>query len=189
VKVDYDPAFAAIEHKDASGQTLAYIFTSDGRLFNAELIQQGHAFVREESFKYSEDFHTYEREAIAVMRGLWGMDGSSTASTSTRPTSPTASASATAGSEPGAASKPGKLTPLAPSEIGPNIPAVSGSSTVASGSPSEPMIFVSATEKLYHKSGCELLGKKKQLMPLSVAKSAGYGACGRCFPSTSMKAH
>jgi hypothetical protein len=41
---------------------------------------------------------------------------------------------------------------------------------------------------MYHKSGCEYLGKKKQALPLSQARSGGYLACGRCYPSTTLKA-
>ena len=182
VRIDFDPAFAAQENKDASGRTLAYIYLSDGKLFNAELIKQGHAFVREEPFKLLEDFQGYEREAIAVMSGLWGMANASASSTASA-TSPTSATTTPAG-----AAKPGKLSPLSPSEIGPNIPAISGSTSTVPASPSEPMVYVSSPERIYHKNGCELLGKKKQLMALSQAKSSGHVACGRCFPSTSMKA-
>ena len=128
------------------------------------------------------EFQGYEREAIAVMRGLWG------------PTNPAGPApAATAATEPASTAanpaRPGRLSPLSPSEIGPNIPAVSGSPGAVSSASSEAMVFVSAPEKIYHKNGCELLGKKKQAVPLSQARSSGHVSCGRCFPSTSMKAN
>jgi micrococcal nuclease len=182
VRLEYDPAFAAKNNKDETGNTLAYIYTKDGSLFNAELLKQGFAFVRvAEPFKKVEDFRSYEREAMTVMKGLWGMDGSSsttTASTATQPSTATPASAATP-------NKPGRLTPLSPSEIGPNIPATAGAAPVGA-SPSEPMVY--AEDKMYHKAGCELLSKKRQLMPLSQAKSSGHIACGRCFASTVMKA-
>jgi micrococcal nuclease len=181
VRLEFDPAFAAKDHKDATGQTLAYVYTPDGVLFNAELLKQGHAFVQvAEPFKLVEEFRSYEREGMTALRGLWGMEGSpsTTASSSMAPPAPTSQASGAA-----TPNKPGRLSPLSPSEIGPNIPATSGA---AATSPSEPMVYVE--DKMYHKAGCELLGKKRQLMPLSQARGSGHTACGRCFASTVMKA-
>jgi endonuclease YncB( thermonuclease family) len=183
IRLEYDPTFAARGNKDGNGQTVAYVYTRDGALFNAELIKQGYAFVQvNEPFKRSDEFRGYEREAMTVMRGLWGMDNppsSTIASASTPPSS--------AGSPSGAATpnKPGRLSPMSPSEIGPNIPATSGASSAAA-SPSEPMVFVA--DKMYHKAGCELLDKKRQLMALSQARASGHIACGRCFASTVMRA-
>lgn len=181
VRVEYDPAFATKNNKDATGQTLAYIYTKDGAMVNAELIKQGYAFVKvSEPFKMVEDFRGYEREAMTVMRGLWGMDGSSSsvAASSTTPSTTTPSGA-------GTPNKSGRLSPLSPSEIGPNIPATAGAASTPA-SPSEPMVYVA--DKMYHKSGCELLDKKRQLMPLSQARASGHFACGRCFASTVMKA-
>ena len=76
-----------------------------------------------------------------------------------------------------------------PSEIGPNLPALSGSSGASSpATPSEAMVMTSSSDRMYHKSGCEYLGKRKQALPLSQARSSGYTACGRCYPSTTLKA-
>ncbi len=50
------------------------------------------------------------------------------------------------------------------------------------------MVYVSPTDRLYHKPGCELLDKKKQTLGLSQARSQGYHPCSRCYPSTSMRA-
>jgi micrococcal nuclease len=183
VRLEYDPAFAARGNKDSNGQTVAYVYTKDGQLFNAELIKQGFAFVHViEPFKLSEEFRSFEREAMTVMRGLWGMDNPSSATIASAPTPPPASAT-----PPGAATpnKPGRLSPMSPSEIGPNIPATNGGASAAA-SPSEPMVFVA--DKMYHKAGCELLNKKRQLLALSQARASGHIACGRCFASTVMKA-
>jgi micrococcal nuclease len=183
VRVEYDPVFATKNNKDASGQTLAYLYTKDGAMFNAELIKQGLAFVKvSEPFKMVEDFRSYEREAMTVMRGLWGMDGSPSPVTASSTTPPAANTTPSSAETP---NKPGRLSPLSPSEIGPNIPATSGAASTP-GSPSEPMVYVA--DKMYHKAGCELLGKKRQLMALSQARASGHGACGRCFASTVMKA-
>ncbi|MBI3652471.1 MAG: thermonuclease family protein [Acidobacteria bacterium] len=178
VRLEYDPAFAAKDNKDASGQTLAYIYTMDGTLFNAELLRQGHAFAQvSEPFKMVEDFRSYEREGMTAMRGLWGMDGaSSTTAAATPPPSATSPSATTP-------NKPGRLSPLSPTDIGPNLPTTSGAPNL---SPSEPMVYVE--DKMYHKAGCELLGKKHQVMSLSQARSSGHVACGRCFASTVMKA-
>jgi micrococcal nuclease len=180
VRLEYDPVFAAKSNKDANGQTLAYVYTRDGILFNAELVKQGYAFVRiADSFKMVDEFRGFEREAMTVMRGLWGMDTPASATTASTITTPPASPTPSGAATP---NKPGRLSPMSPSEVGPNIPATTG----AAASPSEPMVYVA--DKMYHKAGCELLDKKRQLMPLSQARVAGNMACGRCFASTVMKA-
>jgi micrococcal nuclease len=183
VRIEYDPTYAAKNHKDAAGQTLAYLYTKDGAMVNVELLKQGLAFAKlTESFKRVEEFRGSEREAMAVMRGLWGMDGSPSSATASTTTSPAANTTPSSAETP---NKPGRLSPLSPSEIGPNIPATSGA-TASPGSPSEPMVYVA--DKMYHKAGCELLDKKRQLMALSQARASGHSACGRCFASTVMKA-
>lgn len=182
VLIEYDQANASNNNKDEKGQTLAYIYTRDGALFNAELIKRGYAMVRStESFRLIDEFRSYERDAMQAMRGVWGLDTSSSSIASARtPTSSTA----TPGDD-----KQRKLSPLMPSDIGPNLPAVSGSSgTSSTASSSEPTVLVSSADRMYHKSGCEYLGAKKQAMALSQARSSGYTACGRCYPSTTLKA-
>jgi micrococcal nuclease len=71
-----------------------------------------------------------------------------------------------------------RLVPLLPSEIGPPI---------AATQPEEPMVFVAPGDKMYHKEGCEYLGKKKRIMPLSQARAEGYLPCSRCYASTVLK--
>jgi micrococcal nuclease len=179
VRLEFDPANAG-RNKDESGQTLAYVYLRDGTLINSEIIKQGLGFVRTiDQFKLSESFRAQEREAMQSMRGVWG-------SSSPAATQAGGAAQPAPGASPGATEeKSRKLSPLSPSAIGPNIPAIAGAST---SSPSEPSVFVSPGDKIYHKAGCELLGKKKQAIPLSEAKSKGYAACSRCFASTVLKA-
>ena len=162
--------------KDESGQTLAYVYTRDGTLINGEMVKQGLALVRSEQFKLANDFRGYEREAMQAMRGVWGSSSSSSALASTPSSTNTAPASGE--------DKPKKLSPLPPSAIGANIPAIS----VSSGIPGEQTVWVSPGDKMYHKSGCEFLNKKKHSVGLSQAKSEGYTACSRCYASTVLKA-
>ncbi|GEM_PF-1028594 len=185
VRLDFDPAFAAKDNKDISGNTLAYVYTQSGQLLNAELLRQGYVFMRpSETFRMAEDFRSYEREAMTTMRGLWG-DSSSAATPPPSTTDPTATA---VGSDP---TKRPKLSPLSPNEIGPNLPGAVPNATVPSvttpASPSEMMVLASSADRIYHKKGCELAGGKKTAMPISQARSSGYSACSRCFPSTSIK--
>ena len=68
-----------------------------------------------------------------------------------------------------------------PDAVGPNVPAVSGATTQGTPTqgapaPAEPVVFVSSSDRLYHRSGCEYLGKKKVATPISEAKGKGYSA-------------
>jgi micrococcal nuclease len=162
--------------KDEAGQTLAYVYTRDGTLINAEMVKQGLALVRREPSRLANDFRGYEREAIQAMRGIWG---SSSSSGSAAPV-----AASTITPPPPAGDKPKKLSPLSPSDLGVNIPALTGSAS----SPGEQSVWVSSGDKMYHKSGCEFLSKKKHTLGLSQAKSEGYTACSRCYASTVLKA-
>ena len=170
VRIEFDPQNAGRDNKDESGNLMAYLYTRDGMLINAEMVKQGHAFVRvSEQFKSLDAFRNLEREAMQATLGVWGVDAASSTTAST-----------TTASDEGRR----RLTPLLPSEIGPNLPAGTGDTA-----PSEPMVFISSADRLYHKSACDYLDKaKKQTTPLSKAKSDGYGACGRCFASTVLKA-
>ena len=171
VRLEFDPANAGRGHKDDRGQTLAYVYTRDGTLLNNELLREGLAFLHPlEEFKMSSEFRAVEREAMQDQRGVWG-------SGSAAPPATSAAAPPTAGD------KPGKVAPLAPSAIGPNIPAIS-----VTTSPTEPAVYVSPADQLYHKNGCDLLDKKKHAVALSQARSQGYRPCSRCYPSTSMRA-
>ena len=173
VKIEYDPANAARGNRDEAGRTLGYLYTGDGSLFNAEMVRLGHAFVRSsESFKLADQFRVFEREAMQAMRGIWGQAGGLTASASPSPS-------------PG--EKPKKLSPLSPSEVGPNIPALSGSAPAPS-IPSAQAVFVSDGERISHKAGCPDLGKKRRAQSIAESRAGGYAACSRCFASTVLKA-
>lgn len=174
VRLEYDST--ATHSKDEAGHALAYVYTRDGVLINAEMVKQGLAFVRgAEQFRLANDFRGFERVAMQAMRGVWGQ---------TAATSPTvASAPATAASPP-PEEKAKKLAPLPPSALGANIPAISGSQS----SSLDQGVWVSPSDKMYHKSSCSFLDKKKHSIPLSEAKSEGYTACSRCYASTLLKA-
>lgn len=183
VRLEFDPANAARNNKDEAGQTLAYVYTRDGTFINTELVKQGLGFVRtSDEFKFSDSFRAQEREAMQSMRGVWGSSSGATSTT-------TAATQLPPTTMPGATDeKTRRLSPLPPSAIGPNIPAISGASPASTASPSEPSVFISSTDRLYHKSGCELLSKKKQAVGISEARSKGYTACSRCYASTVLKA-
>lgn len=57
---------------DRYGRLLAYIYLSDGKCFNAELIRSGyaHAYTRY-PFQFLEEFRELEKEARKYKRGLW----------------------------------------------------------------------------------------------------------------------
>lgn len=183
VKLDFDPENATRGNKNEAGEMLAYVYTRDGTLINGEMLKQGLAFVRPaEQFRLSNDFRNFERDAMREMRGVWGSSTSSSqpvasAPSTTQPMSPL-------NTNPSDESRR-RLSPMPPSALGPNIPALSGASSTSS---SEPSVFISQADRLYHKSGCESLGKKKQAIPLALAKSQGYTACSRCYASTVLKA-
>jgi len=177
VRLDFDAQNASTGNKGAAGQTLAYVYTQDGTLFNGEMIRQGHAFLREtEPFRRVDEFRGSEREAMQAMRGIWG--SSSPSSSTASANQPPSSANPT-----GRDDKTKKLSPLLPSDLGPNVPAMSGPV-----SPSEQSVFVSGTDRTYHRASCEFLGKKHQAISLSQARAESYTACSRCFASTVMKA-
>ncbi|HVG17571.1 MAG TPA: thermonuclease family protein [Blastocatellia bacterium] len=181
VSLEFDPENATRGNKNESGETLAYVYTRDGTLVNGEMLKQGLAFVRPtEQFRLSNEFRNFERDAMREMRGVWGSSSSAPPLAS----APSASQQTPPNSN---ASDEGRrrLSPMPPSALGPNVPAISGTS---SASPSEPSVYVSQEDRLYHKAGCEFLGKKKQSIPLAVAKTQGYTACSRCYASTVLKA-
>ncbi|HSB08172.1 MAG TPA: thermonuclease family protein [Blastocatellia bacterium] len=176
VRLEFDNT-AGDRAKDDSGQTLAYVYTRDGTLINAEMVKQGLAFVRSGEHRLASDFRGYERDAMQTMRGVWG---SSSSSASTVATAPPAAGAAAASLD----DKAKRLAPLPPSALGANIPALSSSPVTST----EQSVWVSTGDKMYHKSSCDFLDKKKHSVPLSQAKSEGYTACSRCYASTVIKA-
>ena len=59
VRLEYD-----WQDRDKYGRLLAYVYLMDSTFLNAEIIRQGygHAYTRF-TFKYSDEFRQYEREA------------------------------------------------------------------------------------------------------------------------------
>jgi len=172
VRLDYDSTSG---DKDAAGQMLAYVYTRDGTLVNAEMVRLGLAFVRSaEQFRLANEFRSYERDAMQSMRGVWGPSSGS----------PSTLASASSSSASSTDEKPKKLAPLPPSALGANIPAISA----APNTSLEQSVWVSPADKMYHKSTCDFLNKKKHAIAISEARSEGYTACSRCYASTVMKA-
>lgn len=166
------------EAKDETGATMAYVYLSDGTLINAEMVKQGLAFVKPIEHRLASSFRGFEREAMQNMRGVWGSSSSgSSSSLATTPATSTPSGSSSP-------DKPKKIEPLPPSAVGLNIPALSGSSS----SSSDQSVWVSGADKMYHKSSCDFLDKKKHPVTLSQAKSEGFTACSRCYASTVLKA-
>ncbi|MEW6212546.1 MAG: thermonuclease family protein [Acidobacteriota bacterium] len=171
VRIETDEAYSARQNKDGEGRTLGYVYLKDGTMLNLELLKQGHAFLRVgEPFRREEEFRAAERAAMRSLQGIWGNEeGDKLAKEENKPESQQAD-------------KSKRSSPLAPSDIGPNIPALS------TASPSEQMVFISGTDKLYHRQECETLGKKKSALPLSQARATGHTPCGRCYASTVLKA-
>jgi micrococcal nuclease len=178
VRLEFDPATQASGNKDVAGNILAYVYTRDGTLFNGEMVKQGHAFVDStHPFAAADQFRVLERGAMEAMRGVWGPASASIPSVAEAGVGSIGDSDHTAKSD----LKSRRLTPILPSEL-------DSKGGLSSVSPSDPMVFVSADDKMYHKDGCPYLGKKKREIPLSEAKSEGYVACGRCFASTVLKA-
>ena len=64
--------FKPLNRMDKYGRLLAYVYLSDGSLFNAELIKRGYARVTAPSyFRCYDEFRNYEQEAMAAGRGIW----------------------------------------------------------------------------------------------------------------------
>jgi endonuclease YncB( thermonuclease family) len=179
VRLEFDPTSSAQTNKDDQGQAIAYVFTKDGQLFNGEMIRQGQAFLRTDPpFRRIDEFRALEREAMQAMRGVWGPSGGQAGDASVARNDPTRS-DIKAGGTQDRAKRP---MPLAPSDLDLKTPGPSATS-------SESLVYVSPSDRLYHKEGCEYLSKKKQQpLQISRAKSEGYAPCGRCFASTVLKA-
>jgi endonuclease YncB( thermonuclease family) len=176
VRLEFDP-MSSPETQGEAGQLTAYAYTRDGTLINAEMVKQGLAFVRgTEQFRLASDFRAFEREAMQSMRGVWGPSSSSSLASTPSLATTTPPLLST--------DKPKKLSPLPPSAFGANIPAISSPTS----SLNEPGVWVSPSDKMYHKSSCDFLDKKKRSIGLAEAKSEGYTACSRCYASTVLKA-
>ncbi|MDR2738245.1 MAG: thermonuclease family protein [Treponema sp.] len=59
--------------RDRYGRLLAYIYTGDGRCFNARIVREGYGFAYTRyPFQFMEEFRALERDARAEKQGLWG---------------------------------------------------------------------------------------------------------------------
>ncbi|MBI4684613.1 MAG: thermonuclease family protein [Nitrospirae bacterium] len=68
VHLEFEPS----NQMDNYGRLLAYVYLSDGTLFNAELIKRGYArVIAPFHFRYYDEFRNYEQEAMASSRGIW----------------------------------------------------------------------------------------------------------------------
>lgn len=73
VRLTYDPANSADDHRDQDGRLLAYVARERDNLdINAELIANGYAHAAtEQTFSRLEEFRDNERKARKAQRGLW----------------------------------------------------------------------------------------------------------------------
>lgn len=64
------------DDQDRFGRLLRYIWLSDGRMFNYEMIAQGFAYesTYDNPYVYQSEFRQAEREAREAQRGLWSPD-------------------------------------------------------------------------------------------------------------------
>ena len=65
------------------GRLLVYFYV-DGENFNERLLAEGYARMYDSQFSLREEFITHEQEAQATNRGLWGFQGSDSASETDR---------------------------------------------------------------------------------------------------------
>jgi endonuclease YncB( thermonuclease family) len=173
-RIELEPSITGAASKDEGGNTFAYLYTRDGALFNEEIIRQGYAFAKvDQPSRFLDQFRAAEREAMEKMRGVWSPSEKS-------------GKGAQLGSAGDKTGRPSQMTRLPDPLAGSN--PLNTLEARTPGVASDPMIFVSGSDRMYHKEGCEYLGKKGRPMPLSEAKAAGYVACGRCFASTVLKA-
>jgi len=71
VRLEFEP----LNQKDKYGRLLAYVYLSDGSLFNAELIKRGYARVIAPSyFRHYDEFRNYQQEAMVAGRGIWAAE-------------------------------------------------------------------------------------------------------------------
>lgn len=72
VRLVFDQANSATNHKDKYRRLLAYVYLPDDTLLNAEIIKQGYGFAYTRyPFALAEEFRAFEREARAGRKGLW----------------------------------------------------------------------------------------------------------------------
>jgi len=62
-----------VQERDKHGRLLAYVYLSDGRMLNEEIVKAGYAYALSvpPNVKYRERFLMAFREALQYKRGLW----------------------------------------------------------------------------------------------------------------------
>lgn len=66
--------FESLNQMDNYGRLLAYVYLEDGTFFNAKLVKEGYArVIAPFHFRYYDEFRNYEREAMAVGKGIWAI--------------------------------------------------------------------------------------------------------------------
>jgi micrococcal nuclease len=70
IRLEFD---SSQDERDKYGRLLAYVYLSDGRLFNLELIAQGYAYeyTYKKPYLHQADFKAAQAEAQAKQLGLW----------------------------------------------------------------------------------------------------------------------
>lgn len=70
VRIETDPTQSI---RDKYGRLLAYVFLSDGTLFNKMMIEEGygHEYTYRLPYKYQKEFRTAEHSARELKKGLW----------------------------------------------------------------------------------------------------------------------
>jgi micrococcal nuclease len=68
-----------VEKRDKYGRLLAYIWTKDGKMVNAEMLRDGYAvlFTLPPNVKHVKDLTSAQRRARAQRLGIWSKDGMS----------------------------------------------------------------------------------------------------------------
>lgn len=111
VRLEYDPTQGRV---DRYGRTLAYVWMSDGRLYNETIIAEGyaHEYTYAIPYRYRDALRAAERSARIAERGLWSP--TTCAGDPTEPTSPTSSHTAASGCDP---SYPDGCIPPSPPDL------------------------------------------------------------------------
>ena len=112
VSLEYDPTQGRL---DRYGRTLAYVWMSDGRLFNQLMIEDGfaHEYTYSVPYKYQAAFIAAEQDARLTERGLW-----SPTTCAGDTTSPTSGSGVVPNARPGCdSSYPGVCIPPPPPDL------------------------------------------------------------------------
>lgn len=112
VSLEYDPSQGRL---DRYGRTLAYVWMSDGRLYNRLMIEDGyaHEYTYSIPYRYQDAFIAAERSARDAQRGLWS-PATCAGDTTTLATSGVVPPGSSSGCDP---SYPGVCIPAPPPDL------------------------------------------------------------------------